>query len=96
MATTYQKAEEGELRVGKFAVGQVNQVRKDVALQVVNLHHRDVLRNRQTLGKRYANEQRAHQARTAREGDGVHLVDADAGLFESGIYNRNDVLLMGA
>ena len=91
-----EQAEEREVGVGQLAVRQVEEVRKDVALEVVDLHHRDVVGDGEPLGERNAHEQRTQQAGAAREGDGIELVGRDAGLLERRIHHRNDVLLVGA
>ena len=57
-------------------------MREDVSLQMVDLDHRDVARNRESLGERDTDEQRSEQTRTSREGDGVNLVGGDSGLLQ--------------
>ena len=80
----------------QVAVGQVDEVRADMPLQVVDLHHRHVERQGQPLGKRDAHEQRAEQAGTAREGDTVQVGHADARLADRPVDYRNDILLVRA
>ena len=81
--------------MGKGAVGEVDEMREDVSLQVVDLDHRDVAGDGKSLGERHADEQRTHQSRAAREGDGVELRGVDSGLPERRVHDGDDVLLMG-
>ena len=73
-----------------FAAGE-----EDVPLQVIDLHQGDILRDREPLGKRDTHQERTHQTRAAREGDGVDLFEFYACLFQGGIHYGDDVLLMG-
>jgi hypothetical protein len=66
-----------------------------MSLQVVYLDKRNVIGDRESLGKRDTYKQRAEQAGTSSEGYGIDLVDGDTGLFESGIDNGYYVLLVG-
>ena len=79
MPAADQQAEEREAGMGQFAVGQVDEVREDMPLQVVDLDHRDVVRHREPLGERYPDEQRTQQPGAAREGDGIDLPDGGLG-----------------
>jgi len=81
--------------VGQLPVRQVDEMREDVSLQVIDLDHRDVAGDRQPLGERHAHEQRSDQSGAAREGDGVQLVGRDAGLPERRIHHGDDILLVG-
>ena len=74
--------------MGQFAVGQVDEVREDMPLQVVDLDHRDVVRHREPLGERYPDEQRTQQPGAAREGDGIDLPDGEPGLSECRVDHR--------
>ena len=94
MPAADQQAEEREAGMGQFAVGQVDEVREDMPLQVVDLDHRDVVRHREPLGERYPDEQRTQQPGAAREGDGVYLRDGKPGLSECRVDHRDDVLLV--
>jgi hypothetical protein len=67
-----------------------------VALQVVDLDHRDVARYGEPFGERHAHQERAHQSGAAREGDGVHVADSDARFPQRRVHYRDDVLLVGA
>ena len=96
MSAADEQAEEREVGVGQRPVGQVEEVREDMSLQVVHLDHRDVVRQGEPFGERHAHEQRTEQSRPAREGDGVQLVGCDAGLFEGRVDHGDDVLLVGA
>ena len=78
------------------AVGQVDEVRKYVSAEVVDIDERYVVCNRKTFGERYSHEQRSEQARPARKGDGIDLVDGNAGLLDCGVDDRNDILLVCA
>jgi hypothetical protein len=71
-------------------------VREDVTLKVVDLDEWDVVGNRETFGERYTYEERAKKTWTTREGDGVNLIDAHAGLLECGVNYGNNILLMSA
>ena len=66
-----------------------------MSLQVVNLHHRNVICNGESLGKRCADQKRTQQAGATCEGYGVDLVHRNASLLKGGIHHGNDVLLMG-
>ena len=96
MSSADQQAEERKVGVRKLSVGQVQKVGEDVPLQMIDLHQRNVVGDRESFGERYAHQKRSQQTGAAREGDGVDLVDGDAGLFQSCIDHRNDVLLMGS
>ena len=76
-------------------VGQVDEVGQDVPLQVIDLHQRDVLGHGESLGERNAHQQRPQQTGAPGKGDGVHIVDRQAGILECGIDHGHDVLLMG-
>ena len=94
MSATYQKAEERIGGVGQLAVGQIHEVREDMSLQVVYLHHRNVICNGQSFGKRCTHQQRAEQSRASREGYGVDFIGRNASLLEGCIYHGDDVLLV--
>ena len=81
--------------MGKCAVRQVDEVREDVALQVVDFDHRNIAGDRKALGERHAHQERSHQSGAARESDGVELRSVDPGLPERRVHDGNDVLLMG-
>ena len=67
-----------------------------MSLKMIDLDQRNVLGNGQPLGERDADEQRAEQARAAREGDAIDLVGCNAGSFEGSIDHRDDVLLVSS
>ena len=75
-------------------VRKVEEVRKDMSLQMVDLDHRDVVRQGESFGEGHAHEQRTEQSRTACEGDGIQFVGGDAGLLERRVDHRDDVLLV--
>ena len=80
--------------MGKRTVGQVDEVREDVPLQVVHLDHRNVARDGESLGEGDPHEQRSEQSGTAREGDGVELVGRDACFAQRRVHHGDDVLLV--
>ncbi len=96
MAAADQKAQEREVGVRQVAVGQVDEVREDMPLQVVDLDHGYVAGYRQPLGERHAHQKRAEQAGTARKGYRVDLVGRDAGLLQGRVDHGYDVLLVCA
>ena len=76
--TARDQAQEGRLeRVG------LEEVRRDVAVQVVHLDHRQAACRRQRLRGRDADQERADQARATRDGDRVEVVERDAGLAQA-------------
>ena len=95
MSAADEQAEEREVGVGQRPVGQVEEVREDMSLQVVHLDHRDVVRQGEPFGERHAHEQRSDQPRAAREGDGVDLFGRQSGLLERRVHDGDDVLLVG-
>ena len=94
MASRHEQAEEREARVREFPVRQVDEMREDMSLQVVDLHHRYVERQGQSLGERDADQQRSEQAGPAREGDAVDLRGRNPRLLNGRIDHRDDVLLV--
>ena len=62
----------------------------DVAFEMVDGDERDVLRVGQGLGIGDADEERAGEAGTAGDGDGVEIVEGDVGLGQSGADDRDD------
>ena len=65
------------------------------ALQMIDLHQRNVVGDRESFGERYAHQKRSQQTGAARESDRVDLVDRHAGLFQGRIDYRDDILLVG-
>ena len=94
VASADQQRQEREIGVGQPAVGQVDEVGEDVPLQVVDFDQRDVAGDGESLGEGDAHEQRSHQTRAAREGDGVDLRRRDARFAERRVDHRHDVLLV--
>ena len=94
VSAAHEQAQEREIRVGKRTVGQVDEVREDVPLQVVHLDHRDVARDGESLGEGDPHEQRSEQSGTARESDGVELVGRDACFAQRRVHHGDDVLLV--
>ena len=66
--------------------------RGDVAVQVVDGHEREPARPGERLRRREADEQRADQARPARDGDGLDVVEGGAALLERLGEHRADEL----
>ena len=95
MSSADQQAEERKVGVRKLSVGQVQKVGEDVPLQMIDLHQRNVVGDRESFGERYAHQERSQQAGAARESDRVDLVDRHAGLFQGRIDYRDDILLVG-
>ena len=89
-----QQAEERESGVRQRAVLKVDEMRKYVSLKVIDLDHRDVVRDGKPLGERHAHQQRTQQSGAAREGDGVDLFGRQSGLLERRVHHGNDVLLV--
>ena len=90
-----EQAEEREIGVRELPVGEVYEVREDMPLEVVDLDHRDVPGDRESLRERDADEERPHQSGAAGEGDGVDVVDRDSCLLERRVDHGDDVLLVG-
>ena len=61
---------------------------------MVDIDERDIERTGETLGKTYANEQRSHQARTARESYGTEIFLPYARTHYSLVNHRHNILLM--
>lgn len=95
MSSADQQAEERKVGVRKLSVGQVQKVGEDVPLQMIDLHQRNVVGDRESFGERYAHQKRSQQTGAARESDRVDLVDRHAGLFQGRIDYRDDILLVG-
>ena len=79
----------------KGTVGQIDKVGEDMSLQVVDLHHRDIQGDRQSLGKRRADQQRAQKTGPTGKGDAVDLRTFDTGFAQGRVDDRNDILLVG-
>ena len=58
MAAAHEQAEERESGVRQRAVLKVDEMRKYVSLKVIDLDHRDIVRDGKPLGERYAHQQR--------------------------------------
>ena len=95
VTAAHQQAEERKVGVGELPVGEIEEVREDVSLQMVDLHHRDVAGDGEPFGEGDAHHERPEQAGAAREGDGVELVGRDARLLQGGVDHGDDVLLVG-
>ena len=95
MSSADQQAEERKVGVRKLSVGQVQKVGEDVPLQMIDLHQRNVVGDRESFAERYAHQKRSQQTGAARESDRVDLVDRHAGLFQGRIDYRDDILLVG-
>jgi hypothetical protein len=65
--------------------------RFDVTGQMMHGHQRHPFRRRQRLRKRQSHEQRPHQSRSLRHGDGVHVVERHAALLERAFDDAADV-----
>ena len=94
VAAAHEQAEERESGVRQRAVLKVDEMRKYVSLKVIDLDHRDVVRDGKPLGERHAHQQRTQQSGAAREGDGVDLFGRQSGLLERRVHHGNDVLLV--
>ena len=80
----------------KLSVGQVDEVRKDMPLQVIDLHHGYVFCDGQAFGEGCADQQRTQKPGAAGVCDGIDIVRRNAGVAECRIHYGNDVLLVGA
>ena len=96
VSSAHEQTQKREIGMGQLPVGKVDEVREDVSLQVVDLHHRDVAGDGESFGERHPHEQRSQQTRSAREGDGVEFVGRDARFAQRRVHHRHDVLLVGA
>ena len=72
----------------------LHKMRQHVALQVVDIHQRNTQTQRQALGKRGANQQRAQQSRAAGERNSTELLFLHSGTLEGRIHYGHDILLM--
>ena len=91
--------QQAQVREGRLVHGLVrlpDEIRQDMALQVVHHHHRDVQRQGQRLGEGRAHQEGAQQARAAGEGDGGEVLRTHARLPQRLGDDRDDVLLVGA
>ncbi len=95
VAAAHPQAQEREAGVGHGAVRQVDEVREDVAPQVIDLDQGDVVRERQALGERHAHHERSEQSGAPRERDGIEFVRSDSGFAQRGVHHGDDVLLVG-
>ena len=94
MTARHQQTQERESRMCQLPVGQIDEMGRNVPLQVIDVHHRNIQRQRQPLGERNPDHQRAEQSRPAGKSDPVQILQVDAGLPDRRIDHRNDVLLM--
>ena len=83
MPAARDQAQEGRLeRLGLQEVG------RDVTVEVVDLDHRQPARRRQRLRRRDPDQERADQARASGDGDCVEVVERDARLLKRGVDDR--------
>ncbi len=80
---------ERHFRIGEVDAGQM-------ALQVVDAHHRNAPAERQGLRRRDAHQERADQTRSGRDGDGRQVPAGDARLLEGAGDDRRHRLEVGA
>ena len=69
---------------------------QNVSLQMVHLNHGNVQRTGESFGKRYAHQERAHQAGTACKSHRAELSGINSCPFQRSIHHGDDVLLMSA
>lgn len=69
---------------------------EDVSLEVVHFHHGGVLGDGEAFGEGDAYQQGAEQSGAAGDGDAVDLFGADAGVFQGGIDDGDDILSVGS
>ena len=74
-----------------WEVAVVQRQRLDVPRKVMDREHRNTARGANGLGEADADEQRAHQARPLRDGDGIDVVPGRAGLLERSLDDAADV-----
>ena len=72
-----------------------DKMREHMALQMVHIDEGNVKGQRQPFGKRGTDEQGAQESGSAGEGDGGNVVFRHAGTLQSGVHDRQDILLMG-
>ena len=96
VAAGNQQAQVGEGGLVHGFVRLPDEIRQDMALQMVHHHHGDIQRQGQRLGEGGAHQEGAQQARAAGEGDGGQVRRRDARLPQRLGDDRDDVLLVGA
>ena len=94
MAARDQQAEERELRATVVAALHLDEMGKDMSLQVIDFDDRLARGDSQSLGERGPHQQRAQQAGAARKGDGIDLVHRHFGPAERLRNDRQDILLV--
>ena len=77
-------------------IALLDEVCHNMSLQVVDIDEGYAEATSETLGEANANEQRAHQAGPASEGNGRELFLGDAGTAYGLVYNGYHVLLVGS
>ena len=96
IAAGNQQAQVGESGLVNRLVRLPDEIRQDMALQMVHHHHGDIQRQGQRLGEGRAHQEGAQQARAAGEGNGGEVRRRDARLPQRLGDDRDDVLLVGA
>ncbi len=79
---------------GVMLLARLQQHGMDVTFQVVDRNQGLVERKGQPFGVQDADQQRARQSWAFSYGDGIKLVERDAGLFERGAHHGDDILQM--
>ena len=90
--------EKTEVREGGLVhglVGLPDEIRQDMALQVIHHHHGDVQRKGQRLGEGGTDQERAQQARPPGEGNRRKFFRLHHGLAQRLRDDRDDILLVG-
>lgn len=96
VAAADEQTEEGVGGIVVYFVGCVDEVGENMSVQVVDFDEGDAECGSQALGKAHADEKAAHQTGAEGDGHGGEIALLYAGLFQRGVYHRDDVLLVGA
>jgi len=85
------QAHEGQARRLGVALAAPHEDRQEVTDEVVDADERLARPPRETLRGLHADEQRAHQARPVRDGDGVHVCEPHPRAVQGAAHDRTDV-----
>mgnify|MGYP007028670716 CR=1 FL=1 len=95
MPSRYEQTQERKRRMRNRLARNIDEMRQNMPLQMIDLHERYIICNGQSFGERHSDEQGAEQAGPPGKGDGIEVGDTDRRVFKRRIHHGNDVLLMG-